>query len=231
MLTFERIILGGDGDLAGDVRRVLSGEWSAFDDPHAFDFLARAWEAQGTRAVAQEMARAVAEALTDPNTVVRAQAVHFFAACHGADDGGWIGAALGQDAMFLDVSDPVRPSDGRDLKAVLARAASLRPMLMADADVLAAVRDEALRPAAARLVVVGLFKHDRTWLLAHLPDIVVAAPDAFGPVLMQMLLHDVDPSPTLQRLRGRLTRDALQRELDSLSIPDEAKAAYLDALG
>ena len=122
----DNVLIGPDTDFAALAADALGG--GVFGGPRSdnypLDAVFRAYaELRGTP-YADSLARGVAAALTDPDPLVRAQALVFFASSPGAAGAARVGELLvGNLALFAGVPDPMSP--GSDLAARLRSVALL----------------------------------------------------------------------------------------------------------
>ena len=162
--------------------------------PH--DWLADGWT-RSPPAARATLARAMGELLLHEELAVRAGAVHFFQRASGA---------LGRDALLQAFDHPelfeaMDPIDGRfDLRAELARALASRTD-RTTTDARDRVRQEVLRPSAARIVLAAMGRYDRAWLVEHAEDVAQGSPDAVDLLIRKARLDE----PTAARVQAIAT--------------------------
>ncbi len=176
------------------------------DDRSPYEPLSAAWENLKGTEVADELCAAVTVLLGHPDGLVRSTAINFFATAHTADgDEALLHLLEGESPLYTGVLDPDPHAEGGyELRDILARTVSQRRRRLGTLgrDLL---RREALTPGRARLVMAGLWKHDRQWLEEHAVEVVSGTPAALKTYLRSRLWSDdLDPRPLLLSLRGKL---------------------------
>jgi hypothetical protein len=184
------------GDAARDQR---SGAW----------WLAEVHAEWDGMAAAQAIAAVVDAALDDPDATVVARAVLFLQRRPLAVTAAHLLRLWDLRAeAFAALPHPFEGATG-DLRAELARVLAMVAVRTRGPLVVAAVRDEALRPGRARTVMAALMALDVGWVQQHVAAIAGASPDALVPLLFGVRSQVGDARPWLLALRDVLPRASL----------------------
>jgi hypothetical protein len=162
---------------------------------------------------AQRLVEGIAACLTDPDPLVRSEALTFFSShprAAGAER--IVDLVAGDRALFAGVPDPMRASG--TLEDELLRGLAAR-LVHGDPRALEVARAAVLRPGEAAPLMGALTKVDRDWVLARAEEIVRRTPAAGLPLLLQ-----------LQRDNAEIT--ALGRQLAPLCRSDQSFEEYIN---
>jgi len=168
-------------DAARVARDALAGDggFGSFPSDNApVDWVFRAYAELAGTPYADRLACGVAVCLSDPDPLVRSQALIFFRSEPLAAGGERIvELAAGDRAGFAGVPDPLSPSVDLEWQLLAALGARLARRGGQDAGV-AVARAEVLRAGKAQPVIGGLFDAAPEWVIRHAESIVYGTPQA-----------------------------------------------------
>jgi len=220
-------------DAARVARDAMAGDggFGSFPSDNApVDWVFRAYAELAGTPYADRLARGVAVCLSDPDPLIRAQALIFFRSKPLAAGGErLVELAAGDRAGFAGVPDPLSPSVDLEWQLLGALGARLARRGGDDAG-LAVAQAEVLRAGKARPVVSGLFDAAPEWVISHAESIVHGTPRAGITLLAAVQRSGADVVEFGRRI-APLCRgdDQFERYLPRVVDDPAARRAILEA--
>ncbi len=209
-MSFLRDVL--TGSVSVDLRR---------DQRSVFDVLVEKWEARENR---EDLEAGFRELIFDPDPRLKSAAVEFFTG-RNADDNGLMMSAL-QDSSeeFRDVQRHWYSGETTLLCLLLMSAAK---QVALDSSIITIFRKEVFNPACKTYALQGLMRHDTSWLLDNVIDVVKGDAEVLRPLLYAARMFGKLPDEFILKLASSMDNNILVEILGSVFPSDIPLISWL----
>ena len=206
------------------VRDVLTGSVSVDlrrDQRSVYDVLVEKWEVRESR---EDLEAGFRELIFDPDPRLKSAAVEFFTGRNADDNGLMLIALRDSSEEFRDVQRHWYSGETTLLCLLLMSAAQ---QVTLDSSTIAIFRKEVFDPACKTYALQGLMKHDTSWLLDNLIDIVKDDTEVLRATLYAARMFGTLPDEFILKLASSMDNNVLVEILGSVFPSDIPRISWL----